>query len=158
MQLLGSILCNQLLKVRGAHEVMALGAAVCLGGGAVVFLGTVPFDSGLWMTMAGMWLFMLGFGLIVPSSTGLTLHAFGAIGGLAAAILGTAQSLIGSLGSAMSALLYNGTPYSLGVGIGLSAVLACLSAGALSRRLKKNPELLDTPEEMHSAHHPPDHR
>lgn len=148
VQLLGSLWCNHLLRIRGAHEVMALGGAICLAGGTLVFLVTVPFEATLWWTMAGMWAYMLGFGLIVPSSTGMAMHAFGAIGGLAAAALGTAQSLIGVLGSVMSAVLYDGSPFSLGVGVGLSAGLACIAAGTLSYRLRKHPELLDSAEEM----------
>jgi MFS transporter, DHA1 family, multidrug resistance protein len=147
VQLLGSLLCNQLLRFRGAHEVMALGGGLCLAGGALVFLVSVPFVASLWWTMAGMWLYMLGFGLIVPSSTGMALHAFGAIGGLAAAVLGTAQSLVGGLGSVMSAVLYDGSPFSLGVGVALSAALACIAAITLSYRLRKNPEMLGGAEE-----------
>jgi hypothetical protein len=126
---------------------MGLGGGLCLAGGSLVFLVSVPFEASLWWTMAGMWLYMLGFGLIVPSSTGMALHAFGAIGGLAAAVLGTAQSLVGGLGSVMSAVLYDGSPFSLGVGVALSAVLACIAAIMLSHRLRKNPEMLGGAEE-----------
>jgi MFS family permease len=154
VQLLGSLLCNQLLKFRGAYEVMALGGGLCLAGGSLVFLVSVPFEAGLWWTVAGMWLYMLGFGVIVPSSTGMALHAFGAIGGLAAAVLGTAQSLVGGLGSVMSAMLYDGSPFSLGIGVALSAALACTAAITLSYRLRKNPGLLEgTDDTGHPGNH-----
>ena len=155
VQLLGSLLSHQLLRIRGAHEVMSLGGALCLLGGGLVFLVSVPLEAGLTWTMAGVWLYMLGFGMIVPTSTGMALHAFGLIGGLAAAILGTAQSLIGGLGSVMSSVLYDGSAFSLGVGIGLSGSLACAAAITLSYRLRSHPELLDSVEELLFPANPP---
>lgn len=148
VQLLGSVLCNQSLKFRGSHEVMALGGICCALGGALVFTQTVVMESSLWWTMSGIWTFMLGFGLIVPSSAGMALHAFGAIGGLAAALVGTMQSLFGSLGSVLSATIYDGSPLSLGIGIGFSAATAAVAAGLLSHRLMKRPELLEHVEEI----------
>ena len=148
VQLSGSLLCNQLLKIRGSHEVLALGAGSCLLGGGVLFGATVLTTGSLWWMMSGVWLFMLGFGLIVPASGGMALHAFGAIGGLAAALVGTMQSLTGSLGSMASAALFDGTPRSLGIGIGVSAALATTVAGILSFRLSRHPELLDHVEEI----------
>jgi DHA1 family bicyclomycin/chloramphenicol resistance-like MFS transporter len=148
VQLSGSLLCNQLLKIRGSHEVMALGAGCCVIGGGILFTVTVLTAGSLWSMMAGVWIFMLGFGLIVPSSGGMALHAFGAIGGLAAALVGTMQSLTGSLGSMASAALFDGTPRSLGIGVGVSAALAAIVAGTLSYRLRTRPELLDHIEEL----------
>lgn len=148
IQLLGSVLGNQLLKFRGTHEIMAVGAACCAAGGGILCLSTMAFQGPLWWTMSGVWLFMLAFGLIVPSSAGMALHAFGAIGGLATGLVGTMQSLTGSLGSIMSAALYDGSPSSLGIGVGLSALLATLAAAMLSLRLYKRPELLDHVEEI----------
>ena len=143
--LCGSLLCNHLLRDRGPSYVLALGGGCCAIGGGLVFLVTVLVSGSLWWMMTGILIFMLGFGLIVPSSGGMALHAFGAVGGLAAAILGSAQSLVGSLGSGMSASLHDGTPASLGIGIGLSASVAASVALILSYRLMKQPELLADP-------------
>jgi hypothetical protein len=77
----------------------------------------------------------------------MAMHAFGAVGGLAAAVLGMAMNLIGGLGSILSAALYDGSPFSLGIGVGLSAGCACIAAITLSFRLRKHPELLDSAEE-----------
>jgi len=145
VQLLGATLCNRLLKHYGPSFVMALGAWCSLVGGGLVFLMAVLVDGSLWWTMTGVWIFMLGFGLVVPSSGGMAMHAFGAAGGIAAAVLGRTQSLVGSLGSVTSAALYDGTPGSLGIGIGMSALATTVLALALSRRLLRRPELLADP-------------
>lgn len=147
VQLTGSVLCNQLLRFRSAHEVMALGGALSLAGGTLLFLATVPFGATLPWTMAALWIYMLGFGMVVPASGGMAMHAFGAMGGLAAAVLGSAQTLVGSFGSFLSALLYDGSAFSLGVCIGLSAVLASVALGMLSFRLWRHPELLHAADE-----------
>lgn len=148
VQLGGSILCNQMLKFRGPPQVMALGAACVAIGGTVVLLVGTFWPGPLAALIGGMWVFMLGFGLIVPSSGGMALHAFGAMGGLAAAVLGSAQSLVGSTGSLLSALLYDGTPRSLGIGVALSAGLAFVFAASLSLRLARRPGLLAHAEEI----------
>ncbi len=146
VQLSGSILCSRLLRYRDPSYVMALGGGCCIIGGGLAFIVTVLTDGSLLWLMTGIWIYMLGFGLIVPSSGGMALHAFGAVSGLAAALLGSAQSLVGSMGSAMSAVLYDGTPTSLGIGIGLSALMASSMALLLSHRLHKKPELLADPD------------
>jgi len=151
VMLTGSIICNQALKRRGAHEVMALGGACCAVGGLGVFLAASVFEGSLWAVAASMWVFMLGFGLTVPSSGGMALHAFGAAGGIAAALVGCSQSLVGSMGSIVSAYLYDGTPRSLGIGVGLAAVVAFPPIVLLSRRLFLQPDLLANPGEVSLA-------
>lgn len=146
-QLSGTIISNRLLKRRSPSYAMGLGALSCAIGGTLIFMVTVPFVGPLWSMMLGMWIYMLGFGLIVPASGGMALHAFGIVGGLAAAMLGSVQSLVGSLGSVFSAYIYDGTPSSLGIAVGLSAFIACLMAMLLSYRLHKQPRLLDHPED-----------
>jgi DHA1 family bicyclomycin/chloramphenicol resistance-like MFS transporter len=148
IQLGGALLCNQMLKRLGPQWVMALGAA-CVGcGGMAILLVATVLQGSLPALMMGVWVFMLGFGLIVPSSGGMALHAFGAMGGLAAAVLGCAQALVGSAGSILSASMYDGTPRSLGIGMALSAVLACVFTTALSLRLARQPHLLGHPEAL----------
>lgn len=146
--MVGSVICNQALKRRGAHEVMALGGVCCGLGGLGVFLFASVFDASLWTLTLSTWLFMLGFGLTVPSSGGMALHAFGAAGGIAAALLGFSQSLVGSVGSVLSAVFFDGSPNTLGIGIGLAAALACPGIMLLSRRLYLDPSLLAHPEEI----------
>lgn len=147
VQLAGSVCCNRLLKSHSPSYVMGLGGACCAVGGVTVFAVTILLAGPLWSLMVGVWFFMFGFGLIVPAAGGLALHAFGTAGGLAAAIMGSIQSFLGSGGSVLSAFLYDGTARSLGIGIGLSAIAACLFALMLSHRLRVNPELLDPPAE-----------
>lgn len=142
VQFCGAMLCNRLLKRGAPAPVMALGASCVVVGGLLMLAVTLPGGGTLWQMMGAMWVYMLGFGLIVPASGGMALHAFGAAGGMAAALMGSIQSLSGSFGSALSAWTYDGTPRSLGIGIGLSAGIASLMALLLSRRLHRSPDLL----------------
>lgn len=146
VQLCGSILANRLLGHFGPSFLMALGGACSAIGGGLVLLVTVVAGGPFWLMLAGVWLFVTGFGLTVPASGGMALHAFGAVGGLAAAVLGSAQALVGSLGSILSAMLYDGTPAALGIGLALAAAVASVSAWTLSFRLRHRPELLHDPE------------
>jgi len=144
VQLSGSVLANRLLRRLPPSFVMGLGGTLCAIGG-LVLLATVLAGGPFGAMLAGVWFFVTAFGLIVPASAGMALHAFGAVGGLAAAVLGSAQALVGSLGSVSSAALYDGTPASLGVCVGAAAAVASLSTRVLSRRLRARPELLDDP-------------
>ncbi|MFC7048756.1 multidrug effflux MFS transporter [Emcibacter nanhaiensis] len=147
VQLSGTISCNHLLRTHTLPKVMEWGGIFVGSGAVLLFLCTVPFNAPLWAVMSSIWIFMYGFGLMVPATSGMALHAFGLVGGLAAALLGSAQSLFGSIGSIVSASLYNGTASSLGEGMGMAAAFACLMLLILSLRLRREPELVDHPPE-----------
>jgi DHA1 family bicyclomycin/chloramphenicol resistance-like MFS transporter len=146
VQLAGSIACNRLLRRFNPSFVLALGGASGVLGGILVLLVAVTGSGPFWLLMAGVWLFVIGFGMTVPASSGMALHAFGAVGGLAAAVLGSAQALVGSLGSFLSAALYDGTPLALGICLALATSVAAMTAWKLGLRLHRQPELLDDPD------------
>ncbi|WP_321396871.1 multidrug effflux MFS transporter [Emcibacter sp.] len=147
MQFCGSLLCNRLLKFISLSFVMQMGGTfTALGGGLLIFM-TILTTGPLWSILLGQWMFMFGFGMIVPAAGGLTLHAFGAVGGLAAAFLGSVQSFFGSLGSVTSAYTFDGTPSSLGIGVGIAASIACTMTVILSLTLHRRPELISHPQE-----------
>ena len=153
IQLSGTICCNRLLRNHSLPQVMRWGGYGVASGAALLFILTALFDAPLWSVIAALWVYMFGFGLVVPANSGMALHAFGLVGGLAAALLGSAQSLFGSLGSFFSAWLYDGTASSLGEGIGLAAAFACLMMLVLNRRLQREPDLVEQPPEAEASLH-----
>ncbi len=139
--LFGSILCNWLLGKYPVHVVLMTGLVFVVLSGCITFVSTV-YGGPVWMVVAGIWTFFIAFGLTTPTTTGLALNAFGMVGGIAAACIGTLQSLSSSFGSSISAHLYDGTPSSLGICIGAAALVASVGIGTLSYRLRQRPDLL----------------
>jgi DHA1 family bicyclomycin/chloramphenicol resistance-like MFS transporter len=144
----GSLLCNQMLKRFGPQAVMALGAVLIALGGATTFLVADIWLQPLPVLVTTVAVFFIGFGLVVPASGGMALHAFGAMGGLAAAVVGCTQGLVGSAGAIAVGRLYDGSPRALGIGFAVSAVLAVAFTSWLAVRLSRYPALLAHPEQV----------
>ena len=90
--------------------------------GAVTLFGV----DRLWVLIAGLFLAFSCLGLVVPSTMVLALDAHGPIAGLASALGGTLQMIVGGMVIAVTSLVFDGTP------LPMVAVIAILSVGALT--------------------------
>lgn len=132
----GSLVSRYLLARYSSQRLLRLAAMIFLMAcpllAAMAIYGAVP----LWLFLTGVAGFALAVGLALPNATAMALEPLAGMAGRAAAVLGTAQVMIGTVGSLLSSIFYDQTiaPYTL------ILAAAGLAAGAACWRLSKIPE------------------
>ena len=105
-------------------------AAVFFAAFAVILVVLVIGGAaGLWVTMSMLFLVYTTLGLIIPTAAVLALDAHGPIAGMASAMMGTIQMLIGAVVIVVAAQFYDGTALPM-----VASIAAC-AIGALTMSL-----------------------
>jgi DHA1 family bicyclomycin/chloramphenicol resistance-like MFS transporter len=130
MGLIGASQFNRWLLRRYPPARIALTAALgaSLLGAALVVL-SVTGAGGASALVPTLFLFLASTGLMLPNATALAMEEHGARAGIASALLGSAQYAIAAGASFLVGLLNDGSPRSMAVMMGLSAVGAWVAGG-----------------------------
>ena len=137
--IIGTIVAGRLSHRLGIDRLIALGAAVAVGGGALLLtlalLNVAPAGvSGAAAIVGPMLLFMAGVGLVLPNAIAGAIAPFPRAAGAAAALLGFVQMTTAAAVGIAVAALYDGTAVPMAAAIVTVAVGILLSFVLLVRR------------------------
>jgi DHA1 family bicyclomycin/chloramphenicol resistance-like MFS transporter len=113
-------------------------ASVLFAISACVLAGLVFMGAGSLPLLIVMFFITFAFlGLVVPTTMVLALESYGRIAGIAAALGGTLQMIVGGLIIALTGVVMNGTPWPIVMmiaGCAIAALVACLATLVLGAR------------------------
>lgn len=117
VQMGSSFLCQAVLKRFSVDHVFSLGALLCFLGGLVCAIAVIASAQTPILLLIGLTIYMAGFGLVLPTATAKALSPFGAVAGLASAMLGAWQTVVSGSYSGLAGMAYDQTPLALGLGV-----------------------------------------
>ncbi len=121
--LFGSLINRRLLHRFDPLQMIGVGAAIAgVAGVQLVFMAWLGHAS-FWWLWGNVCLFMCGTAFLLPNSTALALEPVPEIAGVAASVIGTAQSLAGAASAIINSTLYTGTILNVTIGVGVSGML-----------------------------------
>jgi DHA1 family bicyclomycin/chloramphenicol resistance-like MFS transporter len=137
--MIGTVIAGRLSRRLGIDRLIALGAAVAVGGGALLLAlaaaEVAPRGlAGALAIVGPMLLFMIGVGLVLPNSIAGAVGPFPRAAGAASALLGFTQMTVAAAVGIAVAALYDGSAVPMTAAIALVAVGIYLSFALLVRR------------------------
>jgi len=121
--LFGSLINRRLLHRFEPLQMIGVGAIiVSIAGAQLVFMAWLG-NAGFWWIWGNVCLFMCGTAFLLPNATALALEPVPEIAGVAASVIGTAQSLAGAASAIINSTLYTGTILNVTIGVGVSGLL-----------------------------------
>lgn len=117
VQMASSFLCQRLLKHRSVDQVFSAGCTASFLGGALCALSVLFLSHAPAPLIIGLFIYMVGFGLVLPTATAKALSPFGAMAGLASAMLGAWQMFVSGAYSGLVGKTYDETSMALGLGL-----------------------------------------
>ncbi len=124
--LFGSLLNRRLLHRFDPLQMIGVGATIVGVAGvqlaAMAWLG----HAGFWWVWGNVCLFMCGTAFLLPNATALALEPVPEIAGVAASVIGTAQSVAGAASAIFNSMLYTGTILNVVIGVGVSGMLVSI--------------------------------
>ncbi len=124
--LIGSTINRRLLKRHSPLQMIGIGAALAGIAGTQLLIMAWIGAANFWWLWGNACLFMCGTAFLLPNATAFALEPVPEIAGVAASLIGTAQSVVGATSAIVSSLLYTGTILTVTLGVGLSGIAAAL--------------------------------
>lgn len=121
--LIGSTINRHLLHRFDPLQMIGVGAVIVSVAGVQLISMAWLGEAGFWWVWGNVCLFMCGTAFLLPNATALALEPVPEIAGVAASVIGTAQSLAGAASAIVNSSLYTGTILNLTLGVGVSGVL-----------------------------------
>jgi DHA1 family bicyclomycin/chloramphenicol resistance-like MFS transporter len=124
MNLLLSLLNNQLLKKYSIQTVFRAGVSIQLAAGVLLFFSTWQNPSSFIFVFIGIVLFVGSIGMIFGNGTGILLNLVPELSGSANAMIGLTRFLFGSIAGSLVAYFHTGHLFPVGIFMLLCAALA----------------------------------
>ena len=141
LALVAGSVCARLVAPRlGVERVVTTGSVIAgLAGAGLLLVGAgSPTLPVLWAAVTG---YLLAFGMLFPTGTAKALEPAGRMAGLGASLIGAMQMLVGAVGAALGAALFNGSHAALSTPMGIAGLLClfCRLADLATDRQKLDP-------------------